>query len=117
MQRQQNVRSMYIRTIHVAFSMEESTVLYEYDEDLTVNSRTAGAHRKRRHVFQAYYIFLNDDFDVFCWFGQTDSKHILTGIQDWLGSLCYQCCHCNHKGQHFPVVESNILRVFDEKGY
>ena len=36
--------------------MEESTVLYEYDEDLTLNSRAAGAHRKTRHVSQAYYI-------------------------------------------------------------
>ena len=97
--------------------MEEITVLYEYDEDLTVNARTAGANRKRRHVSQAYYIFLSHDFEVSCWFGQTDSKHLLTGIQVWLGSLCYQCGHCNHKEQQFPVVESNILRVFDEKGY
>ena len=44
--------------------MEESTVLYEYDEDLTVNSRTAGAHRKRRHVSKAYYIFLSHDFEA-----------------------------------------------------
>ena len=79
--------------------MEESTVLYEYDEDLTVISRTAGAHRKKRHVSQAYYIFLSHDFEVSCWFGQTDSKHLLTGIQDWLGSLCYQCGHCSHKEQ------------------
>ena len=38
--------------------MEESTVLYEYEEDLTVNSRTTGTHRKRRHVSQAFYILL-----------------------------------------------------------
>ena len=48
--------------------MEESTVLYEYDVDQTVNSRTAGAHRKRRHVSQAYYIFLSHDFEVSCCF-------------------------------------------------
>ena len=63
--------------------MEDSTVLYEYDEDLTVNSRNAGAHWKRRHVSQAYYIFLIRDFEVSCWFGQTNSKHFVTGIQDW----------------------------------
>ena len=97
--------------------MEESTVLYEYDGDLTVDSRTAWAHRKRHNVSQAYYIFLSHDFDVSCWFRQTDSKHLLTGIHDWLGSLCYQCGHYNHMEQKFPVVESNILRVFDEKGY
>ena len=97
--------------------MEESTVLYEYDEDLTVDSRMEGAHRKRRLVCQAYYIFLSHDFEVFCWFGQTDSKHLLTGIQDWLGSISYQCGHCNHKEQQFPVFVSYIPRVFDEKGY
>ena len=66
--------------------MEESTVLNEYDDDLTVNSRTTGAHRKTRQVSQAYYICLSHDFDVSCWFRQTDSKHLLTGIKDWLGS-------------------------------
>ena len=84
--------------------MEEGTVLYEYDEDLTVNSRTAGAHRKRRRVSQAYYIFLRHDFEVSYWFGQTNSNYLLTGIQDWLGFLCYQCGHCNHMEQQFPVV-------------
>ena len=34
-------------------------------------------------VPQVYYIFLSHDVDVFCWFGQTDLKHSLTGIQDW----------------------------------
>ena len=37
--------------------MALSTVLYEYDEDLTANWRTARAHRTRHHVSQAYYIF------------------------------------------------------------
>ena len=97
--------------------MEESTVLYEYNEDLTVNSRTAGTHRKRRHVSQACYIFLSHDVDVSSWFGQTNSKHLLTDIQDWIGFLCYQCAYCNHIEQQFPVVESNIFRVFDEIRY
>ena len=71
--------------------MEESTVFYEYDENLhvTVNWRTAGAHRKRRYVSIACYIFLSHHYDGSSWFGQTDSKHSLTGIQDWLGSICY----------------------------
>ena len=41
--------------------MEESTVLYDYDEDLTVNERTTGANRKRRYLSQAYYISLRHD--------------------------------------------------------
>ena len=91
--------------------MEESTVLYEYDEDLTVNSRTAGAHRKRRHVSQAYYIFLSLKSLT-----SRSPAGSVKQIQN-IYSLCSQCGHCNHKEQQFPVVESNILRVFDEKGY
>ena len=61
MLRRCNVRKMQgqcICTIHVAFSMKESTALNEYDEDLTVNSRTAGAHRKRRHECISGFFYL-----------------------------------------------------------
>ena len=74
-----------IPTRHVVFSKGGSTVSYGYDEDLIVNWRTTEDRRRRHcvHVSQAYYIFLSHDFDVFSWFGQTDLKHSLTGIQDW----------------------------------
>ena len=65
------------------FSKGGSTVSYGYDEDLIVNCRTTEDRRRRHCVSKAYYIFLIHDFDVFCWFGQTDLKHLLTGIQDY----------------------------------
>ena len=52
-------------TCSVAVLMAESTVLYEYYEDLTVNLRTTGARRTRHRVSQAYS--LSQDFDVFFW--------------------------------------------------
>ena len=81
------------------------------------NWRTARAHRTRHHVPQAYYISSSRGLDVSCWFCQTDSKHLMTGIQDWLDSLCCQCDHCNHMEQQFPAVISSVLPVSDEKGY
>ena len=98
----------------VAVSMAETTVLYK---DLTVNWRTARAHQTRHHVSQAYYISSSHGFDVSCWFCQTDSKHLPTGIQDWWDSLCCQCDHYNHMEQHFQAVVPSVLPVSDEIGY
>ena len=79
-QREQNARSRWTRTRHIAVSMAVGTILYEYDGDLTVNSRTTRAHRTIHRVSHAYYISLSHDVDDSCWFCQTCSKHLPTGI-------------------------------------
>ena len=95
---------------------EYSFFFNECDEELPVNWRTAGVHRTRHHVSQACYISSSHDGDVSCWFCQTDSKHLPTGIQGWLDSICCQCDHWNHMEQQVQAVVSSVPSVSGVKG-